>query len=105
MHILDLGLVHVESRIHDALFKLLQIEVLAAILVQQAQRSGKWYGSNFIIDFYICTYIVCIIQLQGDETPILQSGGVLKTKQKYVSINGLKKQNPNKNMLEQNKDK
>lgn len=32
-------------------------------------------------------------------------GGVLKTKQKYVSINGLKKQNPNKNMLEQNKDK
>lgn len=74
VHILDLGLIHVESRIHDALFKLLQIEVLAAILVQQAQRSGKWYGSNFIIDFYICTYIVCIIQLLRAETPILQGG-------------------------------
>lgn len=49
-------------------------------------------------------YILYRIQLQRTESPILQRG-VLKTKQKYVSINGFKKQNPNKNMLEQNKDK
>lgn len=36
MYILDLRLVHVESGIRDTFFKLLEIYVLSAILVQHA---------------------------------------------------------------------
>lgn len=50
-------------------------------------------------------YSVYYSAAESRNTHSAKGGNVLKTKQKYVSINGLKKQNPNKNMLEQNKDK
>lgn len=47
---------------------------------------------------------MCVYSIAETESSICK-GGILKTKQKYVSITGLKKQNPNKNMLEPNKEK
>lgn len=118
VHTLNLGFVQIKSRVHDALLEFFQINRLAAIHVQNAKRSEnavlKQFHLKFLYLIYICVYpdtyiprYMCMsnILLQKTESPICKGGAYWKPNKNMFLLMASKSKNPNKNMLEPNKEK